>query len=93
MVAITGYGVFGAVNLLYVYSPKLIPVNRRSTEMGYLMSMYRVGGLLAPTAMYYVRNNYCLLSFSYFISFICVIFLPQIEDEKLKNFSKSLAVN
>ena len=52
----TSFGFAGNFNVVYLYSPEIIPTTIRSTTMGYLFFMNKIGPLIVPTLTMFVPH-------------------------------------
>ncbi len=49
MIFITSFGFSATFNVIFIYSPEIFPTSVRSTVMGYLYLISRLGALLSPS--------------------------------------------
>ena len=56
LIFITSLGFSGAFNLMFIYSPEIIPTTIRSTTMGFLYSMSILGPMLVPSLSRFVPH-------------------------------------
>lgn len=76
-VFITSFGFSAAFNVVYIYSPESFPTSIRSTAMGFLFLISRLGGLLVPSISAIVPHNPIFFGFLAIISGYCSGLLPE----------------
>jgi len=69
---ITSLGICADYNVIYIYTPEIFPTSIRSTVMGNLYLVSRIGALLIPTINSYFPNSPILFAIIQFIAlYIC----------------------
>ena len=63
LIFITSFGFSGTFNLIFIYSPEIFPTTIRSTTMGFLYFMSRLGPLLVPTLSKFLPHIPILFGF------------------------------
>lgn len=69
---LTSFGFSGTFNLIYLYTPEVFPTSIRSTVIGFLYFISRMGACLVPAITPYVPHNPFLFGIlSIFSGYIC----------------------
>jgi MFS family permease len=76
-VFITSFGFSATFNTIYIYSPESFPTTIRSTAMGFLFLISRLGALLVPSVSAIVPHNPIFFGILAIISAYCSTMLPE----------------
>ena len=72
LVFITSFGFSALFNVIFIYSPEIFPTSIRSTVMGYLYLLSRLGALIVPSVSSIIPNPPILFGvLSIISSFLC----------------------
>ena len=86
LVFATSFGFAASFNLIFLYSPEIFPTSIRSTVMGFLYFMSRIGALVVPSVSRIVSKPPLMFGFlslisSYLCSFLTETLGREIEDD------------
>lgn len=86
LVFITSFGFGASFNLIFIYTPEIFPTSIRSTVMGYLYLISRIGALAAPSLTIIIPKPPIFLGIlslisSYFCTHLTETLGKEIEDD------------
>jgi len=77
LVFATSFGFSATFNLIFIYSPELFPTTIRSTVMGFLFLMSRLGALMVPAISAIIPHNAIFFGVLALLSSYCSTMLPE----------------
>lgn len=91
LIFISSFGFSGVFNLLFIYTPEIFPTSIRSTVMGLVYFISRIGALLVPTVVAIVsRSNFVFGIVSIFGAYLCYQLKETLGEDILDDVPENL---